>query len=198
MFAGGLLEGYSEILCRTLPRSCGIGQGDPHAAGQLLPLVYDELRRLAAHKLAHEAPGQTLQPTALVHEAYLRLVGNGQEQSWEHRGHFFAACAEAMRRILVDHARRRGAQKRGGKAQRVEWDDQLAVVGTPDDDLLALDEALHELEQHDPQTAELVKLRYFSGLSHQQAAEALGITRRVADRLWAVAKAWLYQRLQQN
>ena len=177
---------------------CAIGQGDPHAAGQLLPLVYDELRRLAAHKLAHEAPGQTLQPTALVHEAYLRLVGNGQEQSWEHRGHFFAACAEAMRRILVNHARRRGAQKRGGKAQRVEWDDQLAVVGTPDDDVLALDEALHELEQHDAQTAKLVKLRHFSGLSHQQAAEALGITRRVADRLWAVAKAWLYQRLQQN
>jgi RNA polymerase sigma factor (TIGR02999 family) len=175
-----------------------IEQGDPHAAGQLLPLVYDELRRLAAQKLAQEAPGQTLQPTALVHEAYLRLLGDGQEQRWDHRGHFFAACAEAMRRILVDNARRRGAQKRGGKGRRVEWNDQFALAEAPDDNLLALDEALGELEQHDPRTAQLVKLRYFSGLSHQQAAEALGIPRRVADRLWAVAKAWLYQRMQQN
>ena len=189
-------EGYSRNPMPDVTQILwAIGQGDPHAAGQPSPLVYDELRRLAP-QAGPRVPGQTLQPTALVHEAYLRLVGNGQEQSWEHRGHFFAACAEAMCRILVHHARR--ARKRGGKAQRVEWDDQLAVVGTPDDDLLALDEALHELEQHDPQTAELVKLRYFPGLSHQQAAEALGITCRVADRLWAVAKAWLYQRLQQN
>jgi RNA polymerase sigma factor (TIGR02999 family) len=121
-------------------------------------------------------------------------VGNG-EHHWQHRGHFFAAAAEAMRRILVDRARRRAALKRGGTVQRVAWDDQLAVADRPDEDLLALDEALGELEAHDAQSAGLVKLRYFSGLSHQQAAEALGISRRVADRLWAVAKAWLYQRL---
>jgi RNA polymerase sigma factor (TIGR02999 family) len=175
-----------------------IEQGDPHAAGQLLPLVYDELRQLAALKLAHEAPGQTLQPTALVHEAYLRLVGKEDEPHWDSRGHFFAAAAEAMRRILVDRARRRTAQKRGGAARRVAWDDQFAVAEPQDDELLALDEALGELERHDPQTAALVKLRYCCGLSHQQAAEALGVSRRVADRLWAVAKAWLYQRLHQG
>jgi RNA polymerase sigma factor (TIGR02999 family) len=171
-----------------------IEQGDPHAAEQLLPLVYDQLRQLAAQRLAREAPGQTLQPTALVHEAYLRLVGDA-EQRWDSRGHFFAAAAEAMRRILVDQARRRSARKRGGGARRVQWDDQFAVAAAPDGDLLALDEVLTELEQHDARTAQLVKLRYFSGLSHQEAAEALGISRRVADRVWAVAKAWLYQRL---
>jgi RNA polymerase sigma factor (TIGR02999 family) len=174
-----------------------IEDGDPHAAGQLLPLVYDELRKLAAHKLAQEAPGHTLQPTALVHEAYLRLVGQG-ESFWDSKGHFFAAAAEAMRRILVEEARRRAAQKRGGGARRVEWDDQLAVAERQDEDLLGLDKALEELERHDAQAAGLVKLRYFSGLSHQQAAEALGITRRVADRVWAVAKAWLYQRIQEG
>jgi RNA polymerase sigma factor (TIGR02999 family) len=171
-----------------------IGQGDPQAAEQLLPLVYDELRRLAARRLAREAPGQTLEPTALVHEAYLRLVGDG-EPRWDGRGHFFAAAAEAMRRILVDRARRRAARKRGGHARRLPLDEQLGAVGQRDEDLLALDEALGELERHDPQAAGLVKLRYFSGLSHQQAAQALGVSRRVADRLWAVAKAWLYQRL---
>jgi RNA polymerase sigma factor (TIGR02999 family) len=174
-----------------------IEQGDPHAARQLLPLVYDELRKLAAQKLAREASGHTLQPTALVHEAYLRLVGE-EEPQWQGRGHFFAAAAEAMRRILVDHARRRTAQKRGGAARRVKWDDRLAVADQPDEDLLALDEALGELEQHDAQAAGLVKLRYFSELSHQEAAEALGITRRVADRIWAVAKAWLFQRLKRD
>jgi RNA polymerase sigma factor (TIGR02999 family) len=170
-----------------------IEQGDALAARQLLPLVYDELRALAAHKLSQEAPGQTLQPTALVHEAYLRLVG---DQHFANRRHFFAAAAEAMRRILVDQARRRAARKRGGAARRVAWDDQWAVADRPDEDMLALDEALAELQRHDAQAAELVKLRYFSGLSHQQAAETLGVSRRVADRLWAVAKAWLYQRLQ--
>jgi RNA polymerase sigma factor (TIGR02999 family) len=175
-----------------------VEQGDPHAAEQLLPLVYDELRRLAAQKLAQEKPGQTLQATALVHEAYLRLVDAEKAQHWNSRGHFFAAAAEAMRRILVDYARRRAAHKRGGAARRVAWDDQLAAADRPDEDVLALDEALGELEQHDPQAAGLVKLRYFSGLSHQQAAEAMGVSRRVADRLWVVAKAWLYQRLQQG
>jgi RNA polymerase sigma factor (TIGR02999 family) len=169
-------------------------EGDPHAAEQLLPLVYNELRRLAAQKLAQEAPGHTLEPTALVHEAYLRLVGD-KEPCWQGRGHFFAAAAEAMRRILVDHARRRTAQKRGGAARRVAWHEGLAGADRPDEDLVALDEALGELERHDPQAAALVKFRYFSGLSHQQAAEALGMSRRAADRVWAVAKAWLYQRL---
>jgi RNA polymerase sigma factor (TIGR02999 family) len=174
-----------------------LAQGDRQAADQLLPLVYDELRRLAAHKMAQEAPGHTLQPTALVHEAYLRLVGEA-EQSWDNRRHFFAAATEAMRRILVDQARRRAAKKRGGNARQVEWDDALAVAPSSRDDLLALDEALTELEQHDAQAAALVKLRYFSGLTHQQAAEALGITRRAADRIWAVAKTWLYQRLHEE
>jgi RNA polymerase sigma factor (TIGR02999 family) len=171
-----------------------IDQGDPHAAARLLPLVYDELRKLAAQRLVREAPGQTLEPTALVHEAYLRLVGDG-EPHWENRGHFFAAAAEAMRRILVDHARHRAALKRGGHARRLPLDDQVDVAGQQNEDLLALDEALGDLERHDPRAAGLVKLRYFSGLSHQQAAEALGVSRRVGDRLWAVAKAWLYQRL---
>jgi RNA polymerase sigma factor (TIGR02999 family) len=172
-----------------------IEQGDPQATSQLLPLVYDELRRLAAQKLAHEPAEQTLQPTALVHEAYLRLVGDGDDR-WDSRGHFFAACVEAMRRILIDNARRRSAQKRGGSAQRLQLDDQLAA-DRQDEELLALDDALDELEKHDTQAAQLVKLRFFSGLSHQDSAEVLGISRRVADRLWAVAKAWLYQRLLQ-
>jgi RNA polymerase sigma factor (TIGR02999 family) len=169
--------------------------GDRKAAADLLPLVYDELRKLAAARMADEAHDQTLQPTALVHEAYLRLVGPADAVRWDNRGHFFAAAAEAMRRILVDRARRRAAQKRGGAARRVAWDDQLALADSPDEDLLVLDEALGELEQHDPQAAVFVKLRYFSGLNHQEAAEMLGVSRRIADRVWAVAKAWLYQRL---
>lgn len=173
--------------------------GDPGAANGLLPLVYDELRRLAAHKLQQERPGQTLQPTALVHEAYLRLLGtDGQAQSWDGRGHFFAAAAEAMRRILIDNARRKAAVKHGGQAHRVVLDDALIVSDEQADHLIALDDALAELEQHDLQAAKLVKLRYFAGLTHQQAAEALGVTRRAADRLWALARAWLYQRLQES
>jgi RNA polymerase sigma factor (TIGR02999 family) len=175
-----------------------IDQGDPHAAEQLLPLVYDELRQLAAQKLSQEQPGQTLQATALVHEAYLRLVDREVALHWDSRGHFFAAAAQAMRRILVDHARHRAAPKHGGAARRVAWDDRLAAAERRDEDVLALDEALGELEQHDAQAAGLVKLRYFAGLSHQQAAAAQGVSRRVADRLWAVAKAWLYQRLQRG
>ena len=170
-------------------------RGDGQAANQLLPLVYDELRRLASQKLTQEKPGQTLQATALVHEAYMRLVDAEQPADWDSRGHFFAAAAEAMRRILVDHARRRTAQKHGGAARRVACHEGLAGADRPDEDLVALDEALGELERHDPQAAALVKFRYFSGLSHQQAAEALGMSRRAADRVWAVAKAWLYQRL---
>jgi RNA polymerase sigma factor (TIGR02999 family) len=170
--------------------------GDPAAAAELLPLVYDELRKLAAARLASEAPGQTLQPTALVHEAYLRLVGAGAGPDWNGRGHFFAAAAEAMRRILVEAARRRATAKRGGGRDRVALD-HLPVPAGDDDpaDLLALDEALAELEGHDPQAAALVKLRYYAGLSHQEAAGALGIGRRAADRLWAVARAWLFRRV---
>jgi RNA polymerase sigma factor (TIGR02999 family) len=180
-----------------------IETGDPHAADQLLPLVYDELRRLAAHKLAHEAPGQTLDATALVHDAYLRLVGSGEastsrDQHWDSRGHFFAAAAEAMRRILVERARHKAALKHGGKRQRLDLEQIEAARDDRSHELLALDDALARLEQHDAQAARLVKLRYFAGLTHQQAAEALGISRRAADRLWALARAWLYKQIGDN
>ncbi len=164
------------------------GAGDPAAAEQLLPLVYDELRRLAARRLAHERPGQTLDATALVHEAYLRLVG---DQQFEGRGHFFAAAAEAMRRILIESARRKRSQKRGGGLVRREYDpSQLAAPEDPDD-LLALDEALGKLATMDAQAAQLVRLRYFAGLTVKQAAEVMGVSPRTADFLWAYARAWL-------
>jgi RNA polymerase sigma factor (TIGR02999 family) len=170
-------------------------QGDPHAAEQLLPLVYDELRRLAAQKLTQEAPGQTLQATALVHEAYLRLVNGDEARHWDNRGHFFAAAAEAMRRILLNRARDKKRLKRGGDHKRVNLD-QLAVVDdASDDDLLALDESLEKLARESPACAELVKLRFFAGLTLEEAAAALGLARRTADRLWAFARAWLYQSL---
>ncbi len=172
-----------------------IEQGDPSAAEQLLPLVYDQLRQLAAQKLAQEKPGQTLQATALVHEAYLRLVDVDHVQHWNSRGHFFAAAAEAMRRILVDHARRKQADKHGGGRIHVDLPEDLADPGARSDDLVALDEALTQLEGHDPDAARLVKLRYFAGLSHQDAAEALGISRGAADRLWALGRAWLFRQL---
>jgi RNA polymerase sigma factor (TIGR02999 family) len=175
-----------------------IQQGDEAAAAQLLPLVYDELRRLAEQRLAQEKPGQTLQATALVHEAYLRLVGTEDGgQAWDGRAHFFAAAAEAMRRILIDQARRKAAVKHGGQARRVELDDALMVDKNSQDEIIALDDALTELEQHDKLASQLVKLRYFAGLPHIQAAEALGITRRAADRLWTLARAWLHQRLEE-
>jgi len=169
-----------------------IAEGDPQAASQLLPLVYDELRQLAAHRLAHQAPGQTLQPTALVHEAYLRLVGDPEGEDWDNRGHFFAAAAEAMRRILVENARRKGRRKRGGDLTRRDLDaaDQVAVPEIRED-LLALDEALTKLTSVDPQAAQLVQLRYFAGLSIPEAAQALGVSPRTADRLWAFARVWL-------
>jgi RNA polymerase sigma factor (TIGR02999 family) len=172
-----------------------IEQGDPHAAEQLLPLVYDELRKLAAHRLSQEKPGQTLQATALVHDAYVRLVDVKKVQHWESRGHFFAAAAEAMRRILVEKARFKGTLKRGGRAERLDFDQLSLAVDDPSYELLALDEALGELERNDSQAAQLVKLRFFAGLTHQQAADALGITRRAADRQWTLARAWLYQRM---
>jgi RNA polymerase sigma factor (TIGR02999 family) len=166
-----------------------IEQGDAHAAGKLLPLVYDELRRLAARKLAREKPGQTLQPTALVHEAYLRLFGQGQAPSLQDRGHFFAAAAAAMRRILIDNARRKLTRKRGGGRKRQPLD----AVAAPqaDEELLALDEALKKLAATDPAKARLVELRYFAGLTGEQAAEVLGISPTTADRHWAYARAWL-------
>jgi RNA polymerase sigma factor (TIGR02999 family) len=175
-----------------------IEQGDPHAAEQLLPLVYDELRRLAARRLAREKPGQTLQPTALVHEAYLRLVGSGSGQGWEGRGHFFAAAAEAMRRILINRARNKKRIKRAGNRRHVDLD-QLAIVDdASDEDLLALDDALERLAQQHKACAELVKLRFFTGLTQAEAAACLGIARRTANRYWAYARVWLFDALSKN
>lgn len=173
-------------------------QGDSHAAEELLPLVYDELRRLAAEKMAQEKPGQTLQATALVHEAYIRLVNVGEIQQWHSRRHFFAAAAEAMRRILIDSARRKRTEKHGGRRQRVSLDaiDAIGAVEAAADkhspDLLALDEALTRLAAEDPIKAQLVSLRYFAGLSVQEAADALGIARATADRYWSYARTWLF------
>src|SRR5262245_26394490 len=173
-----------------------IDQGDPSAASQLLPLVYDELRRLAAQKLAQEKPGQTLQPTALVHEAYLRLVDVEQAQHWNSRGHFFAAAAEALRRILVENARRKQRLKRGGGRRRVALDEVEVSAPERGEDLLALDEALAQLSAAHPQAAELVKFRYFAGLTVAQAAGLLGMAPRTADLLWAYARAWLLQKIE--
>ncbi len=170
-----------------------IEHGDPSAAEQLLPLVYDELRKLAAAKLAHEKPGQTLQATALVHEAYLRLVDVDRAQHWDSRGHFFAAAAEAMRRILVEIARRKQRIKHGGEFQRVSLDEDDLAVGVPVEELLAIDEALGKLEESDAQVARLLKLTYFAGLSVEQAAQQLGIPTRTAYRHWAFARAWIYR-----
>ncbi|HSQ58365.1 MAG TPA: ECF-type sigma factor [Gemmata sp.] len=171
-----------------------IEQGDPHAAEVLLPLVYDELRRLAAARLADEKAGQTLQATALVHEAYLRLVGKDASSKWNGRGHFFAAAAEAMRRILVEQARRKRRVKHGGEHRRVDLE-EVAEVAHPRDDLLALDDALTQLAAVQPTKAELVKLRYFAGLSLEEAAVALGLSLATAKRQWAVARAWLFDKL---
>jgi RNA polymerase sigma factor (TIGR02999 family) len=169
-----------------------IEQGEPQAAEQLLPLVYDELRQLAAQKMAQEKPGQTLQATALVHEAYLRLVDVAKLQHWHSRRHFFAAAAEAMRRILVERARRKQTDKHGGNRQRIELDAVEAVAEARSIDLVALDEALTKLAAEDPVKAQLVGLRYFAGLSVQEAAHALGISRATADRYWSYARTWLY------
>jgi RNA polymerase sigma factor (TIGR02999 family) len=172
-----------------------IESGDPSAAGQLLPLVYDELRKLAAQRLSHEKPGQTLDATALVHEAYLRVLGVEQSQHWNSRGHFFAAAAEAMRRILVENARRKRAEKHGGGLRRVNLDETDALAAAAPDDLLALDEALERLTAHDPTAGQLVKLHSFAGLTVEQAAEALELSRTSAYRLWTFARAWLHSQL---
>jgi RNA polymerase sigma factor (TIGR02999 family) len=173
-----------------------IEHGDPQAAEQLLPLVYEELRKLAAAKLAHEMPGQTLQATALVHEAYIRLIDVGKGECWNSRGHFFGAAAEAMRRILVDSARRRRSAKHGGDRQREEIEASQLVAPDQCGDLLALDEALNKLACEDHAAAELVKLRYFAGLTVKQAAEILGVSARKADFVWAYARAWLRQEIE--
>jgi RNA polymerase sigma factor (TIGR02999 family) len=167
-----------------------VGAGEQHAAEKLLPLVYEELRRLAAAKMAQEASGQTLQPTALVHEAWLRLAG-ATPQSWNGREHFFRAAAEAMRRILVDRARQRIADKRGHNPQRTTWSDSKLQAVSPDDQMLAIHEALDQLARRDPVSADLVKLRYFVGLSMEEAAESLGLPLRTAERMWTFARTWL-------
>ena len=185
------MDGLTHILS-------AIERGDPHAAEQLLPLVYEELRQLAAQKLAQEKPGQTLQATALVHEAYLRLVDVEKAQQWNSRGHFFAAAAEAMRRILVENARKKGRSKRGGEHRRVPLDEAALAVDMDPDDLLALDDALAALAQIDASAAEMIRLRCFAGLSVEDAAPILGIAPRSAYRVWAFGRAWLYHRLQED
>jgi RNA polymerase sigma factor (TIGR02999 family) len=167
-------------------------QGDQYAASRLLPLVYDELRRLAAQRMSQEQPGQTLQPTALVHEAYLRLVGQG-DPGWQNRGHFFAAAAEAMRRILVEQARRKRRDKHGGQLHRADLDNAFLSAPSPNQDLLALDEALTKLATADPFKAQLIQLRFFGGLSNEEAAEILGISVVTARRHWRYARAWLHR-----
>ncbi len=174
-----------------------IEQGDGEAAERLLPLVYAELRLLATQKMAQEPPGQTLQATALVHEAYLRLVG-AEVQNWDNRGHFFAAAAEAMRRILVDNARRKRSMRRGGHRQKMNLSDAFVVIEEPKEDILAVNEALDKLAGEDQKLAEVIKLRYFAGLTLDQIATIMGIGRRTVDRYWALGRAWLYQEIVQE
>ena len=174
-----------------------IEQGNPQATAELLPLVYEELRKLAAQRLAHEKPGQTLQATGLVHEAYLRLVDGSTDKQWNNRGHFFAAAAEAMRRIVVEQARRKGSLKHGGDWQRIELNDGLVVTEDSASYLVALDAALTRLEQADPAAAKLVQLRYFAGLTMPEAAQAMGIPLRTAERNWTYARTWLHREISQ-
>ena len=171
-----------------------IEQGDKRAANRLLPLVYEELRRLAAQKMSHEPPGQTLQATALVHEAYIRLVGS-ESQNWESRGHFFTAAAESMRRILVESARRRRRLKRGGDRHKVDLDSATLAIEIPPDDVVALDEALTKLADTNGAMADTVKLRYFAGLSLEQISQIIGVSRRTVSSYWAYARAWLYREM---
>ena len=175
-----------------------LSSGEPGSAEQLLPLVYDELRRLASRQMAQERPGQTLQPTALVHEAWLRLVGDDRERLWKSRAHFFGAAAEAMRRILVENARRRFSQKRGGGGARVALEDLELATEADDESVLLLHEGLEKLTAHDAQAAELVKLRFFAGLEQREAAALLGLPERSAGRLWAYARAWLFREIQKT
>jgi RNA polymerase sigma factor (TIGR02999 family) len=185
---GTAMNDVTQILSR-------IESGDPTACEQLLPLVYDELRKLAAAKLSHEKPGQTFQATALVHEAYVRLVGGPSNQHWNGRGHFFAAAAEAMRRVLVEQARRKNRVRHGGELRRIDFDSELQISDEADENLLALDEALQRLAIEDLQAADVVKLRYFAGLTIEETASALGISVRTVNRHWAYARAWLFRQL---
>jgi len=173
-------------------------QGDGVAAQEILPLVYEELRRLAAHRMANEAAGHTLQPTALVHEAWLRLTSDQNGAKFENRAHFFGAAAEAMRRILVDSARRKRRIKHGGALQRVDWTNLDVAIAEDDEAVLAVSEALDKLAKHDPAGAQLIKLRFFAGLSNVEAAKVLGLTERTAKRTWSYARAWLFEELQKS
>jgi RNA polymerase sigma factor (TIGR02999 family) len=204
-FPPGTWDFRNTLMSEVTSILSAIEQGDPHAAEQLLPLVYDELRALAAHRLAQEKPGQTLQATALVHEAYLRLVANGggssprvEQQQWDSRGHFFAAAAEAMRRILVDRARLKGREKRGGQRQRINIDAADLVTTVTPDQLLAVDEALAKLARTDPVAARIVELRYFAGLTVEEAGKAAGMSTATAYRHWNYARAWLHSELRDN
>ena len=188
-----MISGMSDVT-RLLQ---SVEQGDPKAADQLLPLVYEELRKLAAQKMAGEKPGQTLQPTALVHEAWLRLVGEGDAE-WQNRGHFFAAAAEAMRRILVETARRKQRLKHGGGQERLDLTTLDLATTSPDEQVLAVHEALDRLAAQDPICAELIKLRFFVGVPHGEAARLLGLPERTANRTWAYARAWLREELQRT
>jgi RNA polymerase sigma factor (TIGR02999 family) len=172
-----------------------MAEGDPQAADRLLPLVYDELRRLAADRLKREAPGQTLQASDLVHEAYLRLVGAGEQPDWDGRGHFFAAAAESMRRILVERARRKKRIKHGGGRNRIDWEAAASIAGEASEDIVALDDALSKLAAEDPAKAELVKLRFFAGLTMSEIALVMGISLATAERYWTYARTWLYAEL---
>lgn len=174
-----------------------IEQGDANAADKLLPLVYEELRRLATHKMARESPGHTLQPTALVHEAWLRL-GGGENQRWQDRGHFIGAAAEAMRRILIEHARKKKAVKRGGDAERVNFENLDVAILADGKQFLLLNDALEELESQDPDAAQVVKLRFFVGLTNEETGKVLGVTERTAKRYWTFARAWLFQELRER
>ena len=191
------LDNQSDIACATKVTTLlnEAGAGDAQAAANLLPLVYEQLRALAGRKMRQERPDQTLQATALVHEAYLRLVDTTKVQLWESRWHFFAAAAESMRRILVDNARKRGRIKRGGELHRVDLDKVELTVNEPPDELIALDEALIKLAEEHSEKAQLVNLRYFGGLTHEEAAQALGFSTSTADRHWAYARAWLYRHM---
>jgi RNA polymerase sigma factor (TIGR02999 family) len=175
-----------------------IEQGDPSASDKLLPLVYEELRGLARQRLANEKPGQTLQATALVHEAYLRLIGKNNDQSWDNRGHFFAAAAEAMRRILVNRARDKSRLKRGGDRKKIEFDEIQHVFESDPDDLIDLDDAIEALAEQDPIVAQLVKLRFFAGLEQIEAAKCLHLPKSTADRYWSFARVWLFNRLRSD
>jgi RNA polymerase sigma factor (TIGR02999 family) len=175
-----------------------VEQGDGKAAEELLPLVYEELRKLAAHKMANEPSGQTLQATALVHEAWLRLVGAQDGQVWQNRGHFFAAAAEAMRRVLVENARRKARLKRGGGQERIELEQLELAETSPDEKVLLIDEALEQLQTNDPQKARVVVLKFFGGLTNQEVAANLGLTERTVERHWAYAKAWLFRKIREQ